>query len=299
MDRRNFLKSAALVAGSTLSRFSFAESKISTPPPNLVIIKNGTPSQMVNKALELLGGMARFVQKGERVLIKPNISWDRAPEYAATTNPELVAAVVKLCYQAGASKVIIMDNTCNEARRCYQNSQIPALAENAGAEVRFMRENQYVETPIPNAYNLKSWLIHKEVFNVDKIISIPILKHHGLSQITAGFKNMMGLIGGNRGRIHRPFAENIVDLNRVIVANLTIIDAYRILLRNGPQGGNLEDVAELRTVLAGTDRVLVEAWAAKTFGLNPQNLPYLTLAHEAGMGEIDTEKFQPVIYAFK
>lgn len=298
MDRRNFLKSAALVAGSTLSKLSFAESKTSTPPPNLVLVKNGTPAQMVNKAVELLGGMPRFVQKGDRVLIKPNISWDRAPEYAATTNPDLVAEVVKLCYKAGAGKVIIMDNTCNEARRCYQNTQIPALAEKAGAEVRFMRENQYIETPIPDAYNLKSWLIHEEVFKVDKIISIPILKHHGLSQITAGFKNMMGLIGGNRGRIHRPFAENIVDLNRVIVANLTIIDAFRILRRNGPQGGNLEDVEQWNTVLAGSDRVLVDAWAAKLFGLEPQSLSYLTVAHKAGLGEIDTEKFKPVTYAF-
>lgn len=298
MKRREFLKAAGITAGALLTHQAPLRAKPVGNLPNLVMVKNGTPARMVNKALELLGGMGRFVLKGDRVLVKPNMSWDRSPEYAATTNPELVAEVVRLCYQAGAAKVIILDNTCNEARRCYQNCQIPALADKVGAEIRFVRDDQYVTTQIPKALALKSWPIHEEVFKADKLISIPILKHHGLSQITAGFKNMMGLIGGNRGRIHRPFAENIVDLNRVIVPTLTIVDAYRVLLRNGPAGGNLEDVEQTSTVLAGTDRVLTDAWAAKILGLDPQNLAYLKLAHQEGMGEIDTERFKPVTYAF-
>jgi len=297
MDRRKFIKTGAILTGSIVLGVPRILGK-ETTFPDLVMVKNGQPAEMARKALDMLGGISRFIAKGDSVLLKPNLSWDHAPEYAATTNPELVAEVVRQCYQAGAKNVIILDNTCNDARRSYDNCKIPELAGKAGAEVRFVRDNQFVDTPIPGGTQLKSWLIHQEVFNCDKLISMPILKHHWVG-LTSGFKNMMGLIGGNRGRIHRPYAESIVDLNRVIVPNLTIIDAFRILRRNGPSGGNLKDVEQLSTILAGTDRVLVDAWAAKIFGIDPQTLDYLKLAHSAGMGQIDINKYQPVVYSFK
>ena len=108
----------------------------------------------------------------------------------------------------------------------------------------------------------------------------------------------MGLVGGSRGRIHRPFAESIVDINRVIIPDLTIVDAIRVLRRNGPSGGNLNDVDKLNTVIAGTDRVLVDAWSARVFGTAPESLKYLELAHAAGMGEIDTNKFPAKHHSF-
>ena len=298
MDRRKFIKTSAFLTGGIFLKGNQILGK-ETTIPDLVMVKDGQPAEMARKTFELLGGVSRFVAKGDYVLLKPNLSWDRAPEYAATTNPELVAEIVRLCFQAGAKKVVILDNTCADARRSYDACQIPVYAQQAGADVRFVRENQFVETPIPNGTNLKSWPIHQEVFNADKLISIPILKHHGIPGITSGFKNMMGLLGGQRGRIHRPFSENIVDINRVIKPNLTIIDAIRVLRRNGPQGGNLNDVEQMNILLAGTDRVLVDAWAAKIFGLNPLTVEYLKLAHSAGLGEIDTEKFKPVVYSFK
>ena len=297
MDRRTFLKTGALLTGSVFfSRTPLKSQDVTSS--NLVIVKNGFPAQMAEKTFKLLGGISRFISKGDVVLLKPNISWDRRPEYAATSNPELVSAIVKLCLNAGAKKVIILDNTCNDARRCYPNSTIQEVATAAGADVRFVRENQFIETPIPGSTSLHSWPIHREVFEVDKIINLPILKHHSLSRITIGFKNMMGLTGGNRGRIHFPFAEKIVDLNRVIIPHLTIVDAIRILRRNGPSGGNLKDVENLNTIIAGTDRVLVDAWSAKVFGLDPKSLDYLQLAHNAGMGEIDTEKNPPMTFSF-
>ncbi|MFH1251669.1 MAG: DUF362 domain-containing protein [bacterium] len=298
MDRRKFIKTGALLTGGIVLGVPRILGK-ETVYPDLVMVKNGQPAEMARKALDMLGGISRFIAKGDSVLLKPNLSWDRAPEYAATTNPELVAEIVRQCYQAGAKKVVILDNTCNDARRSYDSCKIPEYAKVVGADVRFVRDNQFVETPIPGGTHLTSWLIHQEVFNADKLINIPILKHHGISGITSGFKNMMGLLGGQRGRIHRPYAESIVDLNRVIVPNLTIIDAFRILRRNGPSGGNLNDVEQLSTILAGTDRVLVDAWAAKIFGIDPQTLDYLRLAHSAGMGQIDINKYQPIIYTFK
>ena len=297
MNRRTFLKTGALLTGSVfLSRTSLKSQDVT--PSNLVIVKNGSPAQMADKTFELLGGISRFISKGDVVLLKPNISWDRRPEYAATSNPELVSAIVKLCLNAGAKKVIIFDNSCNDARRCYPNSTIQEVATAAGADVRFVRDNQFVETPIPGGTSLQSWPIHREVFEVDKIINLPILKHHSLSRITIGFKNVMGLTGGNRGRIHFPFSEKIVDLNRVIIPHLTIVDAIRILRRNGPSGGNLRDIETLNTIIAGTDRVLVDAWSAKVFGLDPKSLDYLQLAYKAGMGEIDTEKNLPMTFSF-
>jgi len=253
---------------------------------------------MAEKVFELLGGVSRFISKGDYIMVKPNMSWDRRPEYAATTNPELVSAVVTQCFKAGAKKVLIVDNTCNDARRSYKNCQIQDMAGKAGADVRFVRDSHFIETDIPGGTSMKKWLIHKEVFKVDKLINMPILKHHSLSQVTIGFKNMMGLTGGSRGRIHRSFAESIVDLNRVIVPDLTIVDAIRVLRRNGPSGGNLNDVEELNTVIAGTDRVLVDAWSARLFGAEPESLEYLKLAYTVGMGEIDTNKHPAKHYSF-
>ena len=297
MDRRKFLKTTAFVAGAGLMtrKSGFATES----SPKVTLIKNGSPQEMAAKAFNMLGGVSHFISKGEYVMIKPNMSWDRQPEYAATTNPELVSAVVTLCLEAGAKKVLIVDNTCNDARRSYKNSQIQDMAEEAGADVRFVRDSHYVDTKIPGGTSINTWPIHKEVFKVDKLINMPILKHHSLSGLTSGFKNMMGLAGGNRGRIHQPFAERIVDLNRVIIPNLTIVDAIRVLRRNGPSGGNLKDVEALNTVIAGTDRVLVDAWSAKVFGTEPESLKYLRLAHEAGMGEIDTNKNPASQYSFK
>ncbi|MCD6204204.1 MAG: DUF362 domain-containing protein [Candidatus Marinimicrobia bacterium] len=297
MDRRKFLKTGIFVAAAGL--INRQSGLASESPANVTIVKNGSPQQMASKVFEILGGVSTFIEKGDYVMIKPNMSWDRRPEYAATTNPELVAAVVTICLKAGAKKVLIVDHTCNDARRSYKNSGIQDMAGDAGAEVRFVRDSHYVDAEIPKGTSINRWPIHKEVFRVDKLINMPILKHHSLSGLTIGFKNMMGLIGGNRGRIHRPFSERIVDINRAIIPDLTIVDAIRVLRRNGPSGGSLQDVDELNTLIAGTDRVLVDAWSARIFGTDPNTLEYLTLAHAAGMGNIDTNKFPAKHFDFK
>jgi len=297
MDRRKFLKSGIFVAAAGL--INRQSGLASESPANVTIVKNGSPQQMASKVFEILGGVSTFIEKGDYVMIKPNMSWDRRPEYAATTNPELVAAVVTICLKAGAKKVLIVDHTCNDARRSYKNSGIQDMTGDAGAEVRFVRDSHYVDAEIPKGTSINRWPIHKEVFRVDKLINMPILKHHSLSGLTIGFKNMMGLIGGNRGRIHRPFSERIVDINRAIIPDLTIVDAIRVLRRNGPSGGSLQDVDELNTLIAGTDRVLVDAWSARIFGTDPNTLEYLTLAHAAGMGNIDTNKFPAKHFDFK
>jgi uncharacterized protein (DUF362 family) len=234
--------------------------------------------------------MSTFVQKGQTVVVKPNMAWDRTPEQGANTNPDLVAEVVKMCLEAGVKKVKVFDRTCSRPKRAYLRSGIQKAAEDAGAEVFHVHDRKFESVTIENGEILKKWEFYRDALEADAIINIPILKSHTASRATIGFKNIMGLIGGDRGKIHTDFDKKIVDINTVIKPTLTILDAYRIMLRNGPTGGNLADVKLAKTVAAGMDRVAVDAMGAKLFGLKPDELPFLTIAHARGMGEIDLNK---------
>jgi len=172
--------------------------------------------------------LQRFINKDDVVVIKPNIGWDRAPEYAANTNPDLVKAIVKECYNIGAKTVKIFDRTCNNKQRCYKNSKIQSKAEDAGADVSHMRKNKYVDVSIKDGKELSNWEIYKDYVEADKVINVPIAKHHSLSKVSLGLKNLMGVMGGNRGSIHSGFNEKLIDIDKEILPTLTIIDAYRI-----------------------------------------------------------------------
>lgn len=291
MDRRKFLKIAGMagvaIGGMTDHRLLFATDKRTSSLPDLAVVQNSNPASLVQKAFELLGGVSKFVKKGNVVVVKPNIGWDRVPEQAATTNPAVVEEIVRLCLKAGASKVKVFDNTCNEARRCYSRSQIEKLANQAGADVSHIYQQKFQNTNIPEGKELKSWEFYRDALQADVFINVPIAKHHSLSRVTLGLKNMMGIIGGNRGKIHNHFDVKIVDLNTVIKPQLTIIDAVRVLMRNGPQGGNLNDVKEMNTIIAGVDPVAVDAYGATLFGLKPEELGFLREAQSRGLGTLD------------
>lgn len=293
-NRRQFLASSIRIA----TVLPVLQSLSGTVVPDLVIIKNAEPEKLVRHAVELLGGMSRFVKPGQTVLIKPNMSWDRFPEQAANTNPLVVAALVRLCKEAGARYIRILDRTCNHPQRCYKRSGIESAAVSAGAHVRHIVPSLFVETPIPNGKLLASWPIYRDVFNADVIINMPIAKHHNVSGVTLGMKNVMGLLGGDRGLLHTDFATKIVDLNTVIRPTLTIVDAYRILKRNGPSGGNLDDVHTIRTLIAGTDPVATDARAAQLFDLAPTDLDYLIQAQDRGLGHIQLEHSRIREYTF-
>lgn len=289
INRREFIKKTTKV-GLTASILQNTDISFSKTKSEISIVKNNSPEQLVRKAIDQLGGMERFVKKGQTVFLKPNMSWDRLPEQAANTNPEAVAQVVKMCLQAGAKKVRIVDKTCNAARRCYKQSKIEDMASAAGAEVRYIVDSRFTSVDIPQGELLKRWSFYKDVLEFDVFINMPIAKHHGVSGVTLGMKNIMGVIGERRGDIHKDFDIKIVDLNTVISPALTIIDAYRVLVRNGPSGGNLDDVEERKTVIAGTDRVAVDAYALTLFNQNPVNIKYLVHAYNRGLGEIDLSK---------
>ncbi len=252
--------------------------------------QSGEPSALVQKALENLGGIGRFISRQDVVVIKPNIAWDRTPEQAANTNPELVAEVVIECWQAGAKRVIVTDVSCNEAQRCFHRSGIEAAARAAGAEVVLPDPENFREVEIGGVV-LKSWPVFAPFLEADKVLNLPIAKHHGLTGATLGMKNWFGILGGQRNRLHQQIHQSVADLASFMLPTLTIMDCYRILLRNGPTGGNLEDVALKKTLVAGTDPVAIDAYVAKAYwNLDAEHLPYLQLAANRGLGTVEFEK---------
>ena len=258
--------------------------------PQLTVVQGGEPRALVQRALEDLGGIRRFVSRQDVVVLKPNIAWDRTPEQAANTNPEVVAEMVRQCWQAGAKRVIVTDVSCNEPRRCFQRSGIQAAARAEGAEVILPDPELYREVDLGGVV-LKSWPVFTPFLEADKIFNLPIAKHHGLVGVTLGMKNWYGILGGQRNRLHQQIHQSLADLANFMLPTVTLLDCYRILLRNGPTGGNLEDVALKKTMVAGTDPVAIDAYVAKAYwNLDPEHLPYLEMAAARGLGTVDFEK---------
>jgi uncharacterized protein (DUF362 family) len=260
--------------------------------PAMTVVQNGEPRALVQKALENLGGIGRFVSRQDVVVIKPNIAWDRTPEQAANTNPDVVAEVVRQCWQAGAKRVIVTDVSCNEARRCFHRSGIQAAALAEHAEVILPDPELFREVELGGVV-LKSWPVFTPFLEADKIFNLPIAKHHVLTGATLGMKNWYGILGGERNRLHQQIHQSLADLAYFMLPTLTMIDCYRILLRNGPTGGNLEDVALKKTIVAGTDPVAIDAYVAKAYwNLDVAQMPYLEMAAARGLGTVEFEKLQ-------
>jgi len=292
MDRRDFLKDVAL-GGLLAGLRPGLEAQALKPAkgPDLAFVQGDVPAKITREALAILGGMNKFVAKGDVVMIKPNIGWDRTPEMAACTNPEVVKAMVEMCLEAGAKKVVVMDNTTNQAQRCYMRSGIQAAAKGAGADVPYVNERRIKKMAIKGEW-LKEWDVIQDFVEADKLINVPIAKHHSLCRVTIGMKNWLGAIGDPRNQLHQRLDEAVVDLSAFFKPTLTVLDAYRILIRNGPQGGRLSDTKLLKTAVAGTDYVAIEAMGASFFDIPAAELPFLKLAGQRGLGEINPEKLR-------
>jgi len=249
-------------------------------------VKGLSPYEITKRAIAEIGGMAAVVSRGDVVMVKPNIGWNRTVEQAACTNPEVLRAVIELAFAAGAKKVVVMDNTCHKAEDCYQRSGIEAMARKAGADVRFSDENRLVVHDFKGEV-LGKWPVFRDHLEVDKFINVPVLKHHGSSGLTMAMKNLYGILGGNRGKLHRDMGENIADLAGGFRSDLVVIDAYRVLMRNGPVGGRLSDVELRQTVIASTHIMHADVVAATLFGRDAREVETLQAAHARKMGEID------------
>lgn len=306
MDRRQFIEQvAAWSAGACLATPVFNVQSIQAAegkakgPSLLSVAKGKDYGALVERALKPLGGLEQFVKRGDRVVVKPNISWDRTPEQGANTHPEIVKSLVQQCLDCGAKRVLLFDNTCNDARRCYKKSGIQAAVESIGdsrAKCLFMDKKKFVPVQIENAKSIKKFEFYKDALptECDCYINLPVAKNHVLAKLTLGLKNIMGIIGGNRGEIHKDMGPRIADLNLVVTPHLSIIDATRILLRNGPTGGNVDDVKVLDTLIASADPVAADAYATTLFDLKPEDISSTVAGAKLGLGEIDLTKVKIV-----
>ncbi len=268
--------------------------RVTVPPdiryPEMVVAQGDDPRAMVRKAMEGLGGIGRFIARGDVVVIKPNIGWDRTPEQAANTNPLAVAEMVRECLNAGAKKVIVTDVSCNESHRCFERSGIARAAGEEGAEV-VLPEERLFRTVNLRGDVLGEWPVLEPFIAADKMINFPVAKSHSLTGVTLGMKNWYGILGGARNRLHQRIHESLADLADVMRPTLTLIDAYRVLIRNGPTGGSLADVLLKKTLVAGTDPVALDAYVAKAYwNLEAAQLRYLQLAQDRGLGKMDFAK---------
>jgi uncharacterized protein (DUF362 family) len=247
-----------------------------------------TPEQLVRRAVDAMGGMRKFVSRGDVVVVKPNIGWDRMPIHAANTNPDVVAAVIRLAYEAGAKKVVVADGSCNDPNRCFQRSGIWRAAYELGADVVLPQEHRFRTMRLKGDV-LDEWPIFTTLVDADKVINVPVAKHHNLAKYTAAMKNWYGVLGGRRNRLHQNIDTSIADLATFMRPTLVVVDAWRVLLRNGPQGGNIDDARDMHTVIASVDQVAADAYGCTLIGQKRENLDYLAMGEKRGLGTMHWE----------
>jgi uncharacterized protein (DUF362 family) len=244
---------------------------------------------LTRNLFDAAGGIDRFVSKGDVVVLKPNISWARRPEMAASTNPYVLQAVVELCQEAGAKKIRIADNTIHDARQCFALTGAGMVAKNTGADLVFPRSSLMRNMAL-KGNRLDTWPVFKPLVEADVLINIPVAKHHSLSTLTLGMKNWIGAVGGSRYSLHQDIHQSIVDLAQFFKPTVTLIDAIRIMTRNGPSGGSTSYVQEKNTLILSNDPVAADAKAALLFNRTPKHLGFIHLAQEQGLGTYDLQK---------
>ena len=303
ISRKKFFKTclfgmAAFFLGSDLLRprssqaagFNGRPKKSIKGDHDIVEASGDDPYAMTIRAIDEMGGMGRFVKAGDTVVVKPNIGWDRAPQYAATTNPMVVAALVELCYKAGAKRVNIFDVTCNAAQRCYVSSGIKAAAESKGAKVYFPDDWNIINAQFDYASPMDGWPILRDAVECDCFINVPVLKNHGLTSLTISMKNLMGVCTGGRGKMHSNIGPMLADLTDFIRPELIVIDAYRVLVRNGPTGGSLNDVVDMKKLLVATDPVLADSYACILADKQPLSVSPIPDAARRNLGSTDINR---------
>lgn len=254
--------------------------------PKVVLARNEDHARALQSALDAIGGIRRFVKKGERVLLKPNAAWDRVPEQAVNTNPVLIGEMVRQCRIAGASDIIVTDYGTQNWRRTFSRSGIKDAVEQNGGSLLFTSNDDFLLDDLDGKF-ITTWPVLKYTFEVDRLINMPIAKHHGLVFGTASMKNFFGAIGGNRDSLHEQIDQAIVDLAAFFKPTLTVIDATRVLLRAGPQGGSFDDVMKCDSVICSTDQVAGDSRASEFLGMSGSEIGHVVLAAEQGLGEID------------
>lgn len=291
LSRRRFLGLAVRLAGFAVFAPSLRRLLASATVPDLVAVRNGEPEAMFDAAIAALGGMGRFVKPGQTVLVKPNIGWSLPPERAANTHPGLVGRIVEQCYRAGARQVLVFDHTCNYWEDCYRLSGIAAAVRSAGGRMLPGNdESFYRRVELPHAAHLRIVKVHGAFLDADVVINVPVLKHHGSARLTIGMKNLMGVVW-DRGIWHaKDLHRCIADFAAFRRPDLTVVDAYRVMFRNGPRGVSTADVRLERMQIVSPDIVAADAAAGRVLGLDPGQVPYIVHASRMGLGRMDLER---------
>ena len=266
--------------------------KLAATVPLMVIARGKDPAANVKAALKRMGGMGLFVAKGDDVLIKPNVGWDRLPAQAANTDPHVVAALVRLCLEAGASRVVVTDHPVNDPERCFTRSGILEAVRQAGGRVALPDAKLFQMVPIPS--KLGRWPVFEPFITATKIINVPLVKHHSLTRATVGMKNWYGILGGRRNQLHQRIDDSIAELAALMRPTLTVVDATRILMRNGPTGGSLADVKPGDAVAVSLDPVAADAWGVTQLEADPAQLSWLRLGQQKKLGVVDFRSLGPI-----
>lgn len=268
--------------------------RLREPENSMSIVEGGDTYWAVDKAIEALGGMDRFVNPGDIVVVKPNVGFDRPPSFGATTSPDVVESVVRLCLKAGARHVYVVDNPINNPSRCFTVSGIGAAVENAGGTVMTPDRIDHGVIELGGTV-IPSWTGLAGIFrNADRLIGIPTVKDHNLAGISVTMKNWYGFLGEGRNAFHQRLHEVIADLAAAFTPTLVIVDGTRSLIRNGPTGGSISDVIETGQIAAGLDQVALDSWAAELMGRWGADIPSLKLAVDKGVGRVDWLSLEPV-----
>lgn len=284
---------ATRAASSTAATVAAPMTATPVPPgagePYLVVARGTSPAAITRAAIDALGGISKFVKPGNDVILKPNIcNAQNGPEYASTTNPEVIAELVKMCLDAGAKRVRVMDQPFSGiAVEAYKVSGIRDAVERAGGQMEIMASAKYVQVNFPNARDIKSWQVYQDILKADVVINVPIAKHHGSAQVTLSMKSLMGVIA-NRNAIHTALDQRIADLSTVIKPTVHIVDAIRVLTKNGPTGGSLDYVMTANTIIVSHDPVAADAYATQLFfKKKPQDIGYIKIGADMGLGRYD------------
>ncbi|MBL7113233.1 MAG: DUF362 domain-containing protein [Bacteroidales bacterium] len=294
MKRRDFIRKsigAGIVTGSAMAlpgmKSVFANAG-NFQSYDLVAVKGGEPGIMFDKAILSMGGMKKYVKQNQTVVIKPNIGWDATPERGANTNPELIARIVEHCLSAGAKTVYVFDHTTNEWTRTYASSGIEKAAKDAGAKIATGNsESHYQEITVSQGKVLKKVKVHELILESDVFINVPVLKNHGGTTLTMAMKNLMGIVWDRRFWHDNDLHQCIADLPTEIQPDLNIMDAYRVMMRNGPRGVSVSDIVLMKSLIISEDIVATDAASAKLFGKEPAQIKHIRVADEMGVGNSD------------
>jgi len=296
MKRRKFIKTGINTTVAATSALVFGNVSQLFAGPNdgpelsydLVAVRNGEPDVMFDKAIESLGGMKTFVSTGQKVVIKPNIGWDVVPERAGNTNPKLIKRIAEHCFNAGAKEVYVFDNTCDEWNKCYKTSMIEQMAKEAGVKVvPGNSESYYQSVEIEKGVSLKTTKVHELILESDVFINVPVLKHHSSADLSIAMKNLMGVVWDRMWWHRNDLHQCIADYCTHRPPDLNVIDAYRVMMKNGPRGVSVNDVTTYKSQILSTDIVAADAAATKLFGSEPEDVTYITHAADMGVGTYD------------